>query len=262
MEFFATSQSIPVHISDSKSGNTPILLLHGYLETMYIWEEFIDLLDPEFRVISIDLPGHGLSGSFAVNTMELMADVVKDVLDICGVPSVYVAGHSMGGYVSLKFAERYPDRCNGLILLNSNPFADSEGREKDRLREIEIIRADKLVYLAQSSIPKMYATVNLRALDDKVQETIEMCETHDPEGIISTIRGMMLRNDMQDFLKKFDKKLIMVFGDSDKFMGIDQVRSLIAEYPNAQTYILEETGHNSFIENPVRTAEIINGILG
>ena len=58
MEFFATSNKIPVHISDSKNGDTVLVLLHGYLETLYIWEDFRSLLDSRIRTLAIDLPGH------------------------------------------------------------------------------------------------------------------------------------------------------------------------------------------------------------
>ena len=76
MEFFATAGTIPVHINDTKKGEKTIVLLHGYLETLYIWNEFVNLLAKEYRVISIDLPGHGLSCSGPVNSMEFMATVV------------------------------------------------------------------------------------------------------------------------------------------------------------------------------------------
>ena len=79
MEYFAISNGIPVHILDTKKGDTTIVLLHGYLETLYIFNEFIELLEKKYRVIAIDMPGHGLSGSDKeINTMMNQA---RDVLD-------------------------------------------------------------------------------------------------------------------------------------------------------------------------------------
>src|SRR5574344_1117122 len=80
MEFFATAGGISVHISDTQKGENCLILLHGYLETMYIWNEFIDLISDDYRVIAIDLPGHGLSGSTQVNTMDFDAQTVKEGL--------------------------------------------------------------------------------------------------------------------------------------------------------------------------------------
>lgn len=261
MEFFATSNKIPVHISDSKNGDTVLVLLHGYLETLYIWEDFRSLLDSRIRTLAIDLPGHGLSGSFYENTMDRTASVIKDVLSICGVEKAYLAGHSMGGYAAIKFAESYPEQCSGVMLLNSNPFADSPEKINDREREMEIVRADKLVYLAQSSIPKMYSPDNLRKFDDKIQETIEICETHDPEGIVSSIKGLMKREDMSGFWKNCSMKTAMIFGDNDKFMPVEKAREIIEMFKNSKSYIIEGTGHNSFIEKAPEVAEIVNGFV-
>ena len=126
MEFFVTAGGIPVHILDTRNGNKTLLLLHGYLETMCIWTDFIDLLSKKYRVITIDLPGHGLTGtapksndsSPSVNSMEFCAGVIKDIMDICGITSAYIGGHSLGGYIALACCRLYPDRFDKLILFN------------------------------------------------------------------------------------------------------------------------------------------------
>ena len=186
MEYFAISNGIPVHILDTKKGETTIVLLHGYLETLYIFNEFIEMLEKKYRVIAIDLPGHGLTGSDKeINSMEFCAQVVTDVMKKNGVEKAYIAGHSMGGYVAQNCIKLFPELFNGIILLNSTPNADSAEKKTDREREIELVLAAKLGQLATISIPKMYAPANLRAFDEKIEETIEITETHDPKGIVA-----------------------------------------------------------------------------
>ena len=262
MEFFAISNGIPVHISDSKKGETTILLLHGYLETLYVYSEFMELLEKQYRVVAIDLPGHGLSGSNKeVNTMEFCADIATDVLGKCGVESAYIAGHSMGGYVALACMKKYPQLFKGLILLNSTPFADSPEKKADREREIELVKSAKLGQLAALSIPKMYAPGNLRKFDEKIEETVEITETHDPNGIVACIKGMMEREDSQELLGKIEKAMF-VFGNEDKFI-VDQTREkLIAGFPNVTAKIIPQTGHNSFIEEPQAVFEAIKEFIG
>ena len=127
MEFFAISNNIPVFISDTQKGEETLILLHGYLEAHYIFSEFVELLEKKYRVISIDLPGHGLSGSDnEVKSMDFIAAVVVVVMDKCKVEKAFVAGHSMGGYAAQACMELYPQRFKGLVLLNSVPFPDSE----------------------------------------------------------------------------------------------------------------------------------------
>ena len=263
MEFFAISNNIPVHIYDSKKGDQTIVLLHGYLETLYIYTEFSFLLEKNYRVISIDLPGHGLSGSNEeVNTMDFSAAVVVDVLDKCGVEKAFVAGHSMGGYVAQACVENYPNRFKGLILLNSVPFPDSEEKKADREREISLVQSSMLNRIAEISIPRMYSADNLRKLDEKILETIEICETHDPKGIVACLRGMMQRKDYSQFIKGLkDTPTLFIYGNKDKFNPIERVNAIAEEFANVEVKIIENTGHNSFIEEPDRCLEILSAFI-
>lgn len=260
MEFFATSNGIPIHISDSRTGyDNTIILLHGYLETLYVFEDFMKLLEPFMRVIAIDLPGHGLSGSNQeVNSIDFAADVVADVLDICKVGKALVAGHSMGGYVAQWCVIRHGDKFNGLILLNSTPFADTPEKAEERMREIDVINSGKLLALASLSLPKMYAQANLRKFDEKIQETLEICETHDPAGIAACLRGMVQRKDNSEELKDFANTLL-VFGTEDKYISTEKAEQVSKIWPKAEVVTLENCGHNSFIEQPEATAEAVIG---
>ncbi len=262
MEYFAISNGIPVHILDTKKGETTIVLLHGYLETLYIFNEFIELLEKKYRVIAIDLPGHGLTGSDKeINSMEFCAQVVADVLKKSGVENAYIAGHSMGGYIAQNCIKLFPELFNGIILLNSTPNADSEEKKKDREREISLVLGAKLGHLAAISIPKMYAPANLRKFDEKIEETVEITETHDPIGIVACIKGMMQRCDTKDVLANAPKAMF-VFGTEDKFITDEIREKLIGEFPNVKTAIIPETGHNSFIENPETVLNAIEEFIG
>lgn len=261
MEFFATAGGIPVHISDSQKGAQCLVLLHGYLETMYIWNEFIDLMTETYRIIAIDLPGHGLSGSSEDNTMEYDAKIVVEVLDKCGVSKCCIGGHSLGGYVALACCECYPDRFEKLILFNSHPFPDPVEKINDREREIAIIDNGKLAVLASASIPKMYKSDNLRRLDEKIRETIEICDTHDPQGIVACIKGMMKRPDRQDFLQHTKIPAMIVCGDSDNFMPTEMISSLKEKFKNVHFLEIEGCGHNSFVEAPERVAEGVKAFI-
>lgn len=257
MEFFAISNQIPVHILDTKKGDTTILLLHGYLETLYIFNELVELLEKKYRVIAIDLPGHGLSGSNdEVNSMDFSATVAADVLRICGVEKAYVAGHSMGGYIAQHCMKLFPEKFEGLVLLNSSPFADSDEKKADRAREIDLVLAGRLNSIVSLSIPKMFAPQNLRRLDEKIEETKEISETHDPKGIAACIKGLMEREDTKEVLAA-QKKAMFIFGTDDKFISAEVRDKLIADFPNVKAVVIPETGHNSFVEEPQKVFEAL-----
>ena len=215
MEYFVTCSGIPVHVSETGSGDKAVVLLHGYLETLYIWEDFRALFPESSHIISIDLPGLGLSGSAPeVNSMQYDAMVLVSLFDKLSISKALIIGHSMGGYVGQRFLRDYPDRISALVNVNSNPYADDPLKVKDREKEISFILNGKLVQLAQIAIPNMYSKANLRNCDDKVAETVEICETHDPEGVAAVVRGLMTRDDNVALLSSAKVPVMFIYGDS------------------------------------------------
>ena len=149
----------------------------------------------------------------------------------------------------------------GIILLNSTPFADSPEKREDRKREIDLILSAKLGHLASLSIPKMYAPSNLRKFDEKIEETVEITETHDPKGIVASIKGMMERVETKEVLSKTEK-VMLVFGTEDKFITEETRGKLISEFPDAKSVVIPDTGHNSFIEAPEKVSEALDEFIG
>jgi len=263
MEFFATCNGIPVHISDSKKGEKTLVLLHGYLETLYIWEDFLKHLPATIRLISFDLPGHGLTGSNKEeNSMAFMADVVKSVLDLCNVETAYVVGHSMGGYVAIEAIKRHGERIDGLVLMHSGPGVDSEEKKMERDREVDLVQKAKLKSIVKTGIPKMFAKENLRRMDEKIVEIVELSETHDPEGIVATIRGMRNREDNLEFLKNLNKPLLLFFGMDDYHISQEKAQILQKELPMAKCVFLPHSGHNGFIEEPTQVKDELLKFIG
>ncbi|MBQ6072886.1 MAG: alpha/beta hydrolase [Bacteroidales bacterium] len=261
MEFFTTAAGISVHVwdtRDEKHNDGPcIFLLHGYLETMYIFSELVEDLKDRYRFIVIDLPGHGLTDSAPadptgkrVNSMEFGVRVVSGVMEKCGVSKVVLAGHSMGGYMTLQALRSIPEALEAAVLIHSHPFPDDPERAGDRAREKALIEAGKLHTLAGASIPKMYYEENLRSCDEKIRETVELCETHDPEGIISSIDGLMTRPDQQEIMKHPPVPLYLIHGDHDNFLPLERVASMKELFPEVHYLPIPGTGHNSFIESP------------
>jgi pimeloyl-ACP methyl ester carboxylesterase len=248
MEYFSTCNGLPVHISDTKKGDKTIILLHGYLETLYVWEEFTALLSKEMRVVAIDLPGHGLTGSSEVNTMKYCADVVASVMDKLEIKSAFIAGHSMGGYVALEAVKNYPERFEGLIMINSSPFPDSPEKREEREREISVIKENKLQMVVRTSIPKIFAPANRIKFEEKILEIKETAEVHDPEGIIACIRGMMQREDNREFLKNLSLPKLIFLGKHDVYISEEKAQEIETLAGKESVMFYENAGHCAFIE--------------
>ncbi|MFR9661325.1 MAG: alpha/beta fold hydrolase, partial [Rikenellaceae bacterium] len=115
VEKFIMAGETPLHICDSEQGEKCVVLLHGYLESMLVWDDFIPLLYKDVRVVTLDLPGHGLSVVMdEVHTMEFLAETVASAMKVLGVERYAVVGHSMGGYVALALASLHPEVLDGL----------------------------------------------------------------------------------------------------------------------------------------------------
>lgn len=264
MEFFTLAAGISVRVWDTGGDKPCLVLLHGYLETMAVFNELVETLKDDCRLIVIDMPGHGLTDSAPadaagkrVNSLAFCASVVAGVLDKCGVDRAFIAGHSMGGYVTLQFLKDYPQRSLGAVLLASNPYADSPEKSADRVREQQLLADGKLLSLAAVSIPKMYFEENLRACDEKIRETVELCETHDPEGIIASLEGLRTRPDRQDVMAQPPVPLMLVHGDHDNFLPLEKVDQMKERFPAVRYVLVPETGHNAFIERPEAVVEAL-----
>ncbi|MDP3437554.1 MAG: alpha/beta hydrolase [Bacteroidales bacterium] len=248
MEYFSTINGLPIHISDTKEGESSIVLLHGYLETLYIWENLTSLLSKKMRVISIDIPGHGLSGSREVNTMEFCADVVNSLLENLKIEKASILGHSMGGYVALEAVKKYPQRFSSLIMMHSSPFADSPEKIDERKREILLIRQNKLLNIAKLSVPKMFAKQNVSKKEEKIFEIIEVAEIHDPEGVVAVVEGMMQRVDNTEFLKTTQTPVLYIFGKYDNYIPQEAALAFLEGLKEPHYLMLENSGHIGFEE--------------
>lgn len=259
MDFFTTTNNIVLRASDTGKGKT-IVLLHGYLETMEVWENTVSELSKTFRVITLDLPGHGLSG-FCENatTIEFMADCLKTLLDKQKVSECFVVGHSMGGYVALAFAKKYPVAAKALCLFSSTPNADTEQKKIDREREIELIKAGKLALILKNNISRGFADINLKRLDEEIFAIEDAATVADTNGIIACLQAMKLREDMNDFMKTIQQKTLFVFGKHDNYITFDIAENIMQKYPQATHTILQNSGHNGFIEEPEESISALSG---
>ena len=140
MQKSVTFKKAGISFSDVGKG-TAVVLLHGFLENTSMWKDVIPQLSKRNRVIAIDLLGHGKSDCLGyVHSMELFAESVAAVLKHLRIRKCLVIGHSLGGYVALAFAEKYPQKIKGMCLMNSTAIEDDAERKTLRLRANKMIQ--------------------------------------------------------------------------------------------------------------------------
>ena len=219
VEKFITAGDTPVHVCDSEKGDRCAVLLHGYLESMLVWDDFVPYLYKQVRVITLDLPGHGISVvKGPVHTMEYLADVVKNTLDALGIARCTLVGHSMGGYVALAFCEKYPERLDGVVLLSSTPDADTDEKKENRLREIKLVEAGKKDALARIAPEAGFAPENRPRMRDEIEDLVEQAFVTEDEGIAALLRGMIERPDRNEMLRRSAVRQLFIFGKHDGYI--------------------------------------------
>ena len=253
----------PLHISDSERGDKCVVLLHGYLESMYVWDDFTHLLTPKVRVITVDIPGHGISMvQGEVHTMEYIADVLNDMLDALSIAKVTMVGHSMGGYVALAFCAKYASRLDGLVLLSSTPFPDTELKRENRQREIDLVKAGKKEMLARVAPEAGFAVQNRKRLKDYIEDLVECVHVTEDEGIVALLGGMMQRVDQNEMLRTCGVDQLFILGKLDGYIPVEVAEEFISLNPQAKVAWLENSGHMGFIEEPEACAVALLEFVG
>ena len=234
-----------------------IVLLHGFLESLEIWTAFSNQLSKEFQVICIDLPGHGKSDSLNdSHSMDLMADAVKAVLKFLEVQSCTMIGHSMGGYVTLAFAEKYPENLMGFGLFHSQSAADSEEAKTNRDRTIQLIENDRMGFI-QLFIPDLFAPDNRRKFETKIQLLKKQASDTPKEGIIAALKGMKERPNRTSVLKTTKLPILYILGQEDARIPVDVALYQAREAKRCEVQILKNVGHMGYIEDESYTMNCI-----
>jgi pimeloyl-ACP methyl ester carboxylesterase len=250
-------EGIRVSYNVTGRGKT-MVLLHGYLEAGEVWGPLVKELADGYRIITPDLPGHGESGILSdVHTMEFLASAIRAVIIDAGSEKVLMAGHSLGGYVTLAFLELYPDLLSGYILFHSHPHADSLEAISRRNREIDVVRAGKKNIMYPGNVSMMFAEKNLRSMAPEVERSKQIASLNSGDGIIALLNGMIARPSRQYTLENGTVPLMWILGRHDLYFSPEKAMRDIGLPFNAEVVILEESGHMGFIEEKEKSVLLI-----
>lgn len=262
-ERFIMAGDTALHVCDSQAGERCIVLLHGYLESMLVWDDFVPLLYKHVRIVTLDLPGHGISVvEGECHSMEFLADTVAAGICALGIDRCTVVGHSMGGYVALALCERHPDLLDGLVLLSSTPNADTPEKQENRRREIEIVKSGRKELLARVAPAAGFAEENRTRLRDAIEDLTEQVYVTEDAGIVALLNGMIARKDRNELLRTTRVPVLFVLGRKDGYIPTEVAERMVAEHPEAQVAWLEHSGHMGFLEEPETTAEALLRFVG
>jgi pimeloyl-ACP methyl ester carboxylesterase len=252
MNRFYSYHGRKIHFTTKGSGNT-IVLLHGFAESMHIWDEFTERLSEFYKVVRIELPGHGQSECIGeVHSMESMAECMKEILDFINIKHFVLIGHSMGGYVSLAFTEKYPEMIKGLGLFHSTAFADSAETRNNRKRTNEFILKNHFHFLCEF-IPSLFTSENQVKFKSEIEKMVAEAKKMTVQGVIAANSGMAARPDRTQVLKNLQVPVLFIAGKQDVRIPFDKVLEQIAMPNDSVALLMGDVAHMGYLEAKEKT---------
>ena len=258
MQEYISYKNIQIAFTVEGKGET-IVLLHGFLESSTIWKNVVSAFKETHQIIAIDLLGHGKTEKLGyIHSMETMAETVHAVLSELKVEKASIIGHSMGGYVALAFAEKFPQRLEKLVLLNSSTVADSEERKENRDRAKRLVKQNKQAFISMA-IKNLFTDENRNALRTEINALVEEAVQLPEENIIASVEGLKNRKDRTEILQQYSGEKIIIAGKNDPVVPFKEIEAIAEK--TYSTFISFEDGHMSYLENKEELLKVLNELF-
>lgn len=200
-----------------------VMLVHGFAEDGTVWENQAPVLEAEFKVIIPDLPGSGKSPIHETRwSMEYFAECLHAILQQEQIAQVTMIGHSMGGYITPAFAEKYPDALQAFGLFHSTAYPDNEEKIATRRRGIQFIRQNGAKKFLEQSIPNLFSGETKKLHPELVRQTLGLYTYFQPEALIAYYEAMIERPDRTHVLKNFPRPVLFILGKQDTAVPFEQ----------------------------------------
>ena len=253
------SEGTRMGYSDQGEGEA-VVLLHGFCGSSDYWERVAPLLSGSCRVIAPDLRGHGTTDApKGAYTMEQMADDVLSLIDALELPKVTLLGHSLGGYVTLSFAQRYGARLKGFGLIHSTGYPDSEEAKEKRLKSVSTIQTQGITAFVDELVPGLFSENTHEHSPQLVVRAKEIGYKTPPQGAVGAAMAMRERPDRRDVISATELPVLLVAGAKDRLIPAE--RTFTSSKPNITQATIEGAGHMSLFETPEKLSEIILDFL-
>ncbi len=264
MHFIETPSGLNWHY-DVKGEGPAILFIHGWGVNMRIWRQQIKHFSQRFKVISIDLPGHGKTNWVNVTTEDMAKDLHL-VLDHLKVDRLGFVGSSLGGLVALKAYDIYPERFYYMVFVGSQPkFA----RSADYPYGLDVSRIRQLAWQLDNRYPNMLH-IFFRSLFTKEEratrrfkwiQTFRAADYVPDKKALLEMLNVLEKEDLRATLDKIDIPVQFINGTEDNICSRDFFVYLQSKMPEAKFSWFHQCGHFPFLSKPHEFNEALDGFL-
>lgn len=229
-----------------------LVLLHGHGMDDTLWDEIVPLLGDSYRLIKPN-------GSLLTNctTVEAYAEELHRLLTSSQITKMTLIGHSMGGYISLAFAEKYPDMLEGFGLFHSSALADDEAKKEQRTQMAKLLRTHGTEAFIRRTLPNLFGERFKELAPEKVQKYIKRYSKLPAEALAVGVEAMRARPDRTEVLKNLPCPVLFIMGMDDQAVPFEKTMAQV-DYPaKSYPFVLAEAGHLGMVERPDATARIV-----
>ncbi|MCE6992312.1 alpha/beta fold hydrolase [Dyadobacter sp. CY323] len=230
-----------------------LVLLHGHGVDDSIWDNVDASLNEDFTIVRPNI-----SLFTFCQSVEDYADELHRFLTNATITKFTLIGHSMGGYVALAFAEKYPDMLEGFGLFHSTAYADDDAKRQQRSQMIELLKNHGTESFIKNTAGNMFGDRFKELFPEKIKSHIAKFGKLPAEALIAGINAMRNRPDRTSVLQNLSFPVLFIIGMQDKLIPFESIISL-SEFPKqSYPFILAEAGHMGMVERPDATARMIS----
>ena len=256
----ALLDDLEIGYDDGGSG-MPVLFVHGFPHDRTLWTPQLQGMTAQARVLAVDLRGFGETSVAPPFSMDQYADDLVGFMNTLHLDRAVVAGLSMGGYVAFAMWRRHPNRIRGLVLANTRAGADSEEARQKRRHLMTVAREEGSVAIADAMLTGMLGKTTRARRPDIVNEVHRMISSAPVDGVIGALQAMIDRPDSNETLETIDVPVLVVAGDEDAIIPIEEVRSMQAATRGSSLEVIAGAGHLSNLERPAAFNHVVSEFL-
>tara|TARA_B100001029_G_scaffold34633_1_gene26317 strand:- start:6468 stop:7442 length:975 start_codon:yes stop_codon:yes gene_type:complete len=278
-QFLDLSDGTRIHFRDEGNAKNPtVILLHGFNGSLLNFDRLVPLLVEDYRLVSIDLPGFGLTGAIpsADYSTESFIDTVTTLTTHLGIEKFSIAGNSMGGGVAWRYALNNPRKVESLILIASSGVMTEEDSRKFAERKDNspivwrLMNSNILKRFLNYYTPKFFATQGLKVsvYDQKLANIEHAMQFHDlvllegsRNAILSMSMGSRSKMHGPESLSRIEAPTLVIHGDKDNIIPIERSQVFEEYIDNVEIKIYSQIGHLPMYEDPNKTANDIKSFL-
>lgn len=239
---------------NEKGDGHAVLLIHGFPMNAEIWRNFVNVITPRLKAITIDLPGFGKSPLIDKDfSIDDVAEVVLENLEKNGVSTIVPIGHSLGGYVVLAMVNKKPSMFPGFCLFHSTVQPDSAEKKGSRNKVLEFIKTNGAKAFTSNFIAPLFSNPD----HPDVTFVREMNMKTDATTLIEYTKAMRDRPDRMELLKKFKKPILIIAGGRDPGIPLSSIEEMATASQFPIVRILPDQAHMALIEDVQTTSAIV-----